>query len=86
MTADKLGDWHIVSRETHDRSGPLINFFLRLLFLVPEAPEPSSVTWTVRHDRTGEVHKITADSEGEFAERLAALTARQAGDREHGSK
>ena len=69
---DQLGDWQVVGRQTNDTAGPIMAFLLRLLVIVPEAPQPSSVTWTVRHARTGEVRKNTASSEKEFAERLAA--------------
>jgi hypothetical protein len=69
---DTFGDWQVVARETNDRAGPIIAFLTRLLFLVPEPPRPSSVTWTVRHAQTGEVRKITAMSEKQFEERLAA--------------
>jgi hypothetical protein len=74
MTAtEKHGDWDMVSRQTNDRVSPLLAVLARLLFLQPvdEPPKHSSVTWTVRHVRTGEVRTITADSEKEFAERLA---------------
>jgi hypothetical protein len=68
------GDWLIVSRETNDPARPLLAVLARLLFLQPvdEPPKHSSVTWTVRHAQTGEVRTITANSEKEFAERLAA--------------
>lgn len=72
MTSDKIDDWQIVARQTNDRAGPLINYFMRLVFLLPEPPQHSSVTWTIRHVLTGDVRKITARSEDEFAERLAA--------------
>ena len=69
---DQHGDWQVVARQTNDPAGPIMAFLMRLLLIVPEAPLPSSVTWTVRHVRTGEVRKITAASEKEFSERLAA--------------
>ena len=74
MTTDKIGDWQIVARQTNDRAAPFFSFLMRLLSLTPmdDAPRHSSVTWTVRHVQTGEVRKITANSENEFAERLAA--------------
>ena len=74
MTAtDTHGDWHIVSRQTNDPTRGLFALFARLLFFLPfeESPKHSSVTWTVRHVQTGEVRTITANSEKEFAERLA---------------
>ena len=74
MTADEQGDWRIVARQTNNPVRPFMAFLMRLLFVLPEPPEHSSVTWTVRHIRTGEVRKITAYSENEFATRLAAGT------------
>jgi hypothetical protein len=70
---EKHGDWDIVSRQTNDPAGPLFALLTRLLLLLPFDPPPkhSSVTWTVRHVQTGEVRTITANSEKEFAERLA---------------
>jgi hypothetical protein len=75
MTATEThGDWHIVSRQANDPTRGLFAVLARLLFLLPfeESPKHSSVTWTVRHVQTGEVRQITANSEKEFAERLAA--------------
>ena len=69
---DRFGDWQVVARETNDQAGPIIAFLARLFLVVPESPQPSSVTWTVRHVQTGEVRKITAMSEKQFEERLAA--------------
>jgi hypothetical protein len=74
MTATEThGDWRIVSRQTNDLVRPLLAVLARLLFLQPvdEPPKHSSVTWTVLHAQTGEVRQITANSEKEFAERLA---------------
>jgi hypothetical protein len=74
MTATEThGDWHIVSRQTNDPVRPLLSVLARILFVLSadEPPRHSSVTWTVRHVQTGEVRKITANSEKEFAERLA---------------
>jgi hypothetical protein len=71
--AETFGDWRIVARGTSDQVDPVVDFLMRLLILAPSEPRQlSSVTWTVRHVRTGEVRKITANSEDEFAERLAA--------------
>ena len=72
MTSERIGDWDIVARQTNSPSGPLMNFLMRLLFVLPEAPKHSTVTWTVRHVHTGEMQKITAYSEEEFAHRLSA--------------
>ena len=74
MTAiEKHGDWDVVNRQTNDPAKGLFALLARLLFLLPfdQAPKHSSVTWTVRHVETGEVRTITADSENEFADRLA---------------
>lgn len=73
MVTDKHDDWHIVSRQTNDPVSPLFAVLARVIFLLPadEPPRHSSVTWTIRHVQTGEVRKITANSEQEFAERLA---------------
>jgi hypothetical protein len=70
---EKHGDWDIISRQTNDPAKGLFALLARLLFLLPfdQAPKHSSVTWTVRHVETGEVRAITANSEKEFAERLA---------------
>jgi hypothetical protein len=71
--AETFGDWRIVARETNERADPIVGFLVRLLILVPsDPPQSSSVTWTVRHVHTGELRKITANSEDEFAQRLAA--------------
>jgi hypothetical protein len=72
MAIARIGDWDIVARRTNSPISPLMNFLIRLLFILPEPPKHSSVTWTVRHIQTGEVRKITAYSEEEFATRLAA--------------
>ena len=72
MATERIGDWDIVARQTNSPIGPLMNFLMRLLFVLPEAPKHSRVTWTVRHLHTGEVRKITAYSQEEFAQRLLA--------------
>ncbi len=72
MATERIDDWDIVARQTNSRIGPLMNFLMRLLFVLPEPPKHSSVTWTVRHVQSGEVRKITAYSEEEFAQRLSA--------------
>jgi hypothetical protein len=76
MATETHDDWHIVSCKTNDPAGPLFALLTRLLLLLPFDPPPkhSSVTWTVRHVQTGEVRTITANSEKEFEERLAAGT------------
>ena len=72
MTVQRIGDWDIISRQTNNPAGPLMSFFMRLLFVLPEPPKHSNVTWTVRHIQTGEVRKISAYSEEEFLQRLSA--------------
>jgi hypothetical protein len=71
---EKVGEWQVVERRTHDRASPVWAFFARLLFQTPVADgvTPSPVTWTVRNEQTGETRKITAGSEKEFSERLAS--------------
>jgi hypothetical protein len=71
MATQRIGDWDIVSRQTNNPIGPLVNFLMRLLFVLPEPPKHSNVTWTVRHIQTGEVRKISAFSEEEFLQRLS---------------
>ena len=68
---DRIGDWQIITRETNEQIGTLARYITWLLFLLPERPQYSSVTWTVRHGRTGDVRRITAFSEQEFRQRLA---------------
>ena len=74
METERIGDWDIVARQTNSPIGPMMNFLMRLLFVLPEAPKHSSVTWTVRHVQTGEVRKVTAYSEEELGQRLLAGT------------
>ena len=71
---DNSNDWQIIEQRTHNRAGPVMAFLARLLFQTPvsEGMTPSRVTWTVRNVRTGEIRKVTALSEKEFSERLAA--------------
>ena len=72
MKTDKFGDWLIVTRKTNNPIRRLIGILLQPLFLLPEPSRYSSVTWTVRHAQTGEVRKVTAYSENEVAQRIAA--------------
>jgi hypothetical protein len=63
-------DWQVITKTTNEPARPLISWLMRLLLVVPEPPAHSSVMWTIRHVRTGEIQKITAHSEEEFAARL----------------
>jgi len=72
MTVHQQSDWQVIAEQTNDRAWPLLSWLMRVFLSYPEAPEHSTATWTVRRIRTGEVQKITAYSEEEFAARLAA--------------
>jgi hypothetical protein len=67
-------DWQVVGRRTSNMMRGVMALLSRLLFQIPDATgvSASNVTWTVRNARTGEVRKITAASDQEFKERLAA--------------
>lgn len=71
---DNSDDWQVIERRTYNRAGPVMALLARLLFQTPvtDGMAPSRVTWTVRNVRTGEIRKVTAASEKEFSERLAA--------------
>lgn len=70
---DRFGDWDVVSRKTNK---PLSHLFWILLQLPamggPIGGVHSSVTWTLRNRSTGDTRCITALSESEVAERVAA--------------
>jgi hypothetical protein len=72
VTVERMGEWDVIARKTNRQFGTVMNVLARLLFVIPERPDHSTVTWTVRNAQTGETRTITANSEEEFAQRLAA--------------
>ncbi len=66
----EFGEWTVVERKTRR---PLLHLALGLLQgmsgLGPE--NASKVTWTLRHNETGQVRKVTARSEREAVDKVA---------------
>jgi hypothetical protein len=65
-----FGDWEVVERKTNGPIRYLTGILLHII-LVSEPAAYSSVTWTLRHYRTGRIRKITAMSEAEVSERIS---------------
>ena len=72
MAAERFGDWEIVERSSADAAGWMAILAWPLL-LLPGAPtHHSSITWTMRHKQTGDIQKVTADTEDLAALKIAA--------------
>ncbi len=72
MANDKFGDWETLDRATSDARGWMA-ILMWPLFLLPGVPtRHSNVTWTVRHQQTGEIRKVTAYTEDLAALKIAA--------------
>jgi hypothetical protein len=71
MATDKFGEWEVIARKTNKPIRHLLGLFLNML-LISEPFTWSSMTWTVRHAGRGEIRKVTAGSESEAANRIAA--------------
>jgi len=68
----QFGDWDVVSRKTHSPVMHLIWMFLQIPLAAGPIDVHSNVTWTLRHRSTGEIRRVTANSESEAAERIMA--------------
>jgi hypothetical protein len=64
-------DWEIVSRKTNSWWIAIFVWIIFDLLGGSEMGPRSSATWTVRQKSTGITKRVTADSEGEAADKIA---------------
>ncbi len=67
-----IGDWDIISRKTNKRWWNLFVMLFGSLVLTDNPGIYSTVTWVLRNRSTGETRSITARSEHEMRDRIAA--------------
>jgi hypothetical protein len=65
-------DWKIISRKTNKPWWNLFAMLFGSLLLADNPGVHSSATWVVRNRSTGETRTITAESEQDMRDRLAA--------------
>jgi hypothetical protein len=70
--SDSFDDWEIVSRRTNKRWLKLFAMIFGSLLFWDNTGIHSSVIWVLRNRTTGDTRSVTAQSEREMRERVAA--------------